>query len=92
LELIPERWLEGERCLEEHRGDERKAFQAFSVGPTNCIGKNLAYMEMRLILARVLWEFDMEMVQGEERGGNWRERVKAFGFLVKPDLMFRLVL
>jgi len=91
LEFIPERWLGREKCPEEHQGDERRVVQAFSVGPRNCIGKNLAYMEMKLILARVLWEFDLELVEGAEKGGDWRERVKAFGFWVKPSLMVRLV-
>ncbi|EME49048.1 hypothetical protein DOTSEDRAFT_49381 [Dothistroma septosporum NZE10] len=38
--------------------DERSAWQPFSFGPRNCLGKNwgknLAYAEMRLVLAKVL--------------------------------------
>ncbi|KAL8818092.1 MAG: hypothetical protein Q9223_003205 [Gallowayella weberi] len=38
------------------------AFNPFSLGPRNCLGRNLAYLELRLILSRLLWEFDFELV------------------------------
>ncbi|KAK4162922.1 cytochrome P450 [Cladorrhinum sp. PSN259] len=65
-DFIPERWLdvdefEGVRFNKERHG----ASQPFSVGPRNCIGKNLAYVEMRMILARLVWNFDLEL-SGEE--------------------------
>lgn len=34
--------------------------QPFIVGPYSCIGKSLAYMEVSLVLARMLWNFDWE--------------------------------
>lgn len=37
----------------------RAAFRPFSLGNRRCIGQNLAYLEMRLILARLLWAFDI---------------------------------
>lgn len=54
-EFIPERWLDDERF----KDDNKAAFQPFSVGPRNCVGKNLAYFEMRIVLARLLWNFDL---------------------------------
>lgn len=39
----------------------REGSQPFSTGPRGCIGRNLAYIEMRLILASFLWEFDVEV-------------------------------
>lgn len=54
-EFIPERWLDDERFV----NDNKAAFQPFSVGPRNCVGRNLAYFEMRLVLARVLYNFDL---------------------------------
>jgi cytochrome P450 len=48
----------------------------FSHGPRNCPGKSLAYMEIRLILARVLFEFDLQLQQ-ESR--DWLSRLKVFG-------------
>ena len=56
--FIPERFLGGE----EFKNECFDVMQPFSVGPRNCIGRNLAYAEMRLILCRFLWNFDVERV------------------------------
>ncbi|RKF80347.1 Cytochrome P450 monooxygenase aclL [Golovinomyces cichoracearum] len=61
MEFVPERWYKDERCPERYRSDKRKVMQPFSQGPRNCIGKNLAMNEMRMIIAHVLWNFDMEL-------------------------------
>jgi cytochrome P450 len=45
----------------------RDASQPFSYGPRNCIGRNLAYVEMKLIIARLVWTFDLE----NATGGTW---------------------
>lgn len=58
-EFIPERWLDDPRFA----GDAKRALQPFSIGPRNCIGKNLAYAEMRLILARLIWNFDLRATE-----------------------------
>jgi len=57
--FIPERFL-GDPKFDL---DKKDALQPFSVGPRNCLGRNLAYAEMRLILARVIWNFDMELAE-----------------------------
>ena len=63
--------------------DRRDAFKPFSDGPRNCIGRNLAYHEMRLILAKVLWGFDLELAEGSGRGddgvGREAEDICALG-------------
>jgi cytochrome P450 len=41
---------------------KKGAFNPFSLGPRGCLGVNLAYLEMRVILARVVWELEWEMV------------------------------
>ena len=46
------------------------AFNPFSLGPRNCLGRNLAWLEMRLILAHLLWTFDVSIPQ-DERVGPW---------------------
>ena len=63
LSFLPERWLP--KAMQEpspFAQDQRLAVQPFSVGPRKCIGKHLAWAEMRLILARVVWAFDVEVV------------------------------
>lgn len=64
--FIPERWLEpGLPGYDaNYETDLKKGMQPFSLGPRGCIGKNLSYLEMRLILTRILWNFDVESVDG----------------------------
>lgn len=54
-QFIPARWL-------EDMGDNREAFQPFGIGPRTCIGRYIAMVEMRLILAKLLWKFNWELL------------------------------
>jgi len=58
-EFIPERWMDDPRFVK----DDRASFQPFSYGPRDCIGRNLAYVEMRLVLTRLLFEFNLELAE-----------------------------
>ncbi|OBS23183.1 hypothetical protein FPOA_03738 [Fusarium poae] len=66
-EFVPERWLDDPLYV----NDCKAVLQPFSMGPRDCIGKNLAYVEMRLLLARLLWKFDVELIP-ESR--NWNDQ------------------
>ncbi|CAE7214985.1 hypothetical protein PTT_05647 [Pyrenophora teres f. teres 0-1] len=66
-EFLPQRWL-GDPEFEE---DKRHCVQPFSVGPRDCIGKNMAYHEMRLLMAKVLYNFDMELCP---ESNNWLDQ------------------
>lgn len=60
-EFIPERWTtQPELTL------EKGAFFPFIHGRYGCIGKQLAYNEMRLVTARVVQEFDIAFAPGED--------------------------
>ncbi|KAI7787288.1 benzoate 4-monooxygenase cytochrome p450 [Diaporthe eres] len=61
--FAPERWLpsSSQDPSSPFYADKRDAIQPFSYGPRNCVGRHLAYNEMRLIMARLLWEFDMRL-------------------------------
>lgn len=56
----PERWLRPE----EEEAFDKTAFIPFGYGPTGCVGKSLAWMEMRLMLATVLRRFDLSFAPG----------------------------
>ncbi|KAL1848517.1 hypothetical protein Daus18300_013570 [Diaporthe australafricana] len=71
--FIPDRWLNDRRF----DNDKKDVFQPFSFGPRNCIGMNLAFVELRLILARVIFNFDMELAP-ESRG--WADDQELFSF------------
>ncbi|KAL4868462.1 hypothetical protein BDV12DRAFT_209262 [Aspergillus spectabilis] len=58
-EFLPERWL-GERD-QDH--DKNSIFQPFIVGGHNCLGHNLARVELRLVLAHLVHQFDNEAVE-----------------------------
>ncbi|KAF2727369.1 putative benzoate 4-monooxygenase cytochrome P450 [Polyplosphaeria fusca] len=83
--FIPERWL-----LEEApslcANDQKDAMQPFSLGPRGCLGKSLAYFEIRSVLSRVLWHFDLEL---EDESRNWIDQ-KEFVFWDKPSLWVKL--
>ncbi|KAF1976980.1 cytochrome P450 [Bimuria novae-zelandiae CBS 107.79] len=80
----PERWLQEVYTdpASPFHNDRRDAHRPFSFGPRDCIGRNLAYHEMRLILAMVLWNFDLKLDEGME---NW-ENQPIFGIWAKPPL------
>ena len=80
--FVPERWLGDNK----YAGDQRDVFQPFSVGPRNCIGRSLAYMETRLILAKLIWNFDLELMP-ESR--HW-DIQKTFLLYEKGPLYSRL--
>ena len=82
--FIPERWL-GEDP--RYAGDKREASQPFSTGPHGCIGRTLAYAEIRLIIARVLFEFDLELMESSEL---WQENLKCYILWQVDPLMVKL--
>jgi cytochrome P450 len=55
--------------LEEFQGDgqanlAKRAFVPFSLGSRSCIGKNLAYMEMSVLLALIMYKADWMVPEG----------------------------
>jgi len=86
--FIPERWIDP-----AYASDNKKAMQPFSLGPRGCIGKHLSYMEMRLILGRLLWNFDLVSVDGAAKWNPDGEMkyMRAFNTWEKPDLLMKLV-
>ncbi|KAK4238426.1 cytochrome P450 [Achaetomium macrosporum] len=82
-DFVPERSLDEDPT---YAADRRDALQPFQVGPRNCIGKNLAYIEMRLIMAHLLLEFDLELTPEMV---DWEKQEVYVTWLKKP-LMVRL--
>ncbi|KAI0965286.1 benzoate 4-monooxygenase cytochrome P450 [Xylaria arbuscula] len=54
----PQRWV-------EDSGDNLEACIPFGIGPRTCIGRNIAWMELRLIISKLLWSFDWVPVTKE---------------------------
>jgi cytochrome P450 len=64
LDYNPYRWLsedEGNQLMyiPSHK------FLAFNSGPRICPGKDIAAMQMKTIVSAVVWNFDLEVVEGQ---------------------------
>ncbi len=55
-DFIPERWTSRPELVLN-----KTSFYPFSTGPYNCVGKPLAMMELRSVVARVVNEFEVEL-------------------------------
>ncbi|KAL9085467.1 MAG: hypothetical protein Q9165_007617 [Trypethelium subeluteriae] len=87
-DFIPERWLENRDPV--FQNDDRAAHQPFGVGPRNCIGKNLAYAETKLIMCKVLWNFDISLDEAKMGAqGEWLNQ-KSYGLWEKKPLWVNL--
>ncbi|KAK8069988.1 hypothetical protein PG994_006604 [Apiospora phragmitis] len=83
-EFHPERWL-GDP---EYADDRRELFQPFTIGPRDCLRKMLAHAEIRMVLATMVLNFDMELAEDKP---NLLKEMRAYGvFWSKPDLNLRL--
>ncbi|KAM3533606.1 hypothetical protein MY4038_003169 [Beauveria bassiana] len=87
-QFLPERWLPASHPRYEARfdGDNRAVFKPFSHGPRDCIGKNLAYAEMRLLAARMLRSFEVT-IEGQS---EWQTKQRMFGLWEKIPLNVRV--
>ncbi len=56
----PERWLvtgeDGKEEFDAHAGPHL----AFGLGPRGCFGRRLAYLQMRIILVMMIWNFELK--------------------------------
>ncbi|KAM7185510.1 cytochrome P450 [Naviculisporaceae sp. PSN 640] len=76
----PDRWLDPEST------DVKAASQPFVLGPRACIGQNFALMEVYLIVAKMFWKYDMELVNTDL---DWEKQSRLHIMWWKPDLMVR---
>lgn len=89
MEFRPERWIpEG---LGPDTRTNKNVLASFSWGAHSCIGKALAYHEMRYVLARIVLAYDLELKPGfnveEFRGGMQNMRTT----LLEHDLHMRVI-
>jgi cytochrome P450 len=94
LTFAPERWLESER--DKFPRHIKEASQPFLTGPRGCIGKNLSYIEQRLIICHLLWNFDLELAREfSEANKLWTfqddmKHMVSYLIWEKPDLWVKL--
>ncbi|EUC39618.1 hypothetical protein COCMIDRAFT_10305 [Bipolaris oryzae ATCC 44560] len=77
----PERWTD-EDCT-----DDLDASQPFSYGTRACMGRSLGWMELQTIMAKIIYRFDMELVDDTV---DWHRDSRMHTLWEKPSLMVRL--
>lgn len=78
LVFNPDRWFD------EYQGnDDLEASQPFSLGARGCLGKSLGWMEMRQILAKLLYNFDLELADPDL---DWHRDSRMYTLWSKPHL------
>ncbi|KAG5641438.1 hypothetical protein DXG03_005231 [Asterophora parasitica] len=92
--FIPKRWLpatlqaELEPALfsdQENVILNTSAFIPFSVGASNCVGKNLAWMEMSMIVCLLVQAFEVRFAEGYDTR-RWDEDIMDYFVIVNRQL------
>lgn len=86
-EFIPERWIETTGYT-----TTRDAFIPFSYGPTNCVGRPLAMMELRYVIATLVRNFDMEFDLAKGRPAEWLAAQEDRFTMVNGQLNVKILL
>ncbi|MCJ1250804.1 hypothetical protein MMC30_008032 [Trapelia coarctata] len=89
-DYLPERWIlssEGPPLSSVELA--QSAWNPFLLGPRGCVGRGLAWMELAVTMAWVIWRFDFRMTkgslgrigEGKEGASGERHRVNEFQML-----------
>lgn len=71
LQFRPKRWIVGEAgSTADSVALAESAFCAFSAGSRGCVGKNMAWLEMRIVMAKTLWKFEIKQDPSNNLGGG----------------------
>jgi len=81
--FLPERWFSKGAPAGEHNA---AAFIPFSYGPAICVGRNLALMEMRMLLCWVLRRFRFSKAPGVDYG-EWERKIRDWILLHQEPLV-----
>ncbi|KAI9924238.1 hypothetical protein MW887_007188 [Aspergillus wentii] len=66
FKYAPERWIEEDGDHDDTLSKQniklaKAAFCPFSIGPRSCVAKNMAWAELTLIIARIVFRYDMRL-------------------------------
>jgi cytochrome P450 len=82
-EFLPDRFLPDAIRPAEFDNDRRNNQKPFGLGARSCMGKSFALAEMRLVLARLVWRFDLSLAPGKQV--DWNE-LKTFMVVQKEPI------
>ncbi|OCK77036.1 cytochrome P450 [Lepidopterella palustris CBS 459.81] len=81
-DFIPERWIDEERPAKFNH--DVRTFIPFTIGQFACLGKNLAYQELRMFMGAVVRNFDFKFAPGFDIK-EFEKSIKYKGtFLIGP--------
>ncbi|KAI6084197.1 cytochrome P450 [Hypoxylon rubiginosum] len=85
----PQRWLsvDHEKWDPAFKTDSTDSFFPFGRGPRACIGQAQAWRQMKLLVAKVLWTFDVEMVPNQDF--NFKRDFRLYAMWEKPKFWVR---
>jgi len=91
LSFQPQRWLPASHPLHDpaFANDHLKSMHPFSLGPRICMGREMAWMQAKLFLAKVLWRLDVVEVEGQSF--DLERDLRHYGFFEKPEVYVRFV-
>lgn len=79
-EFRPERW-------EDIPSQEAVPFLPFTRGRYACVGKNLAMMEMRMVISRLALRYDIGVAKEDEKGmEEWEDKSLDTFIMTTPPL------
>jgi hypothetical protein len=58
--FLPERWLVRGKDGREEYDAQAGPHLAFGLGPRGCFGRRLAYLQMRIIMVLMIWNFELK--------------------------------
>lgn len=66
----PERWIvdPDNGVSKESVAIAQSAYCSFSIGPRGCVVRGLAMMEIMIVVARLVWLYDMRIAEGTDVG------------------------
>lgn len=88
-EFLPERWLDGEGS---ELVRDRRAWIPFGYGSHACGGRALAMEELKLIVTRIVGEFDISFGDETFRYDEWKESWKDYFLTVIENIDLRFLL
>ncbi|KAI3456693.1 hypothetical protein Pfo_013356 [Paulownia fortunei] len=61
LEFKPERWISPTGGIKH---EPSYKFPAFNVGPRTCLGKEMAFTQMKMVAATIIYHYNIQLVEG----------------------------
>jgi cytochrome P450 len=89
----PERWINENQDNDSGVQRTHEAFFGFSQGPRGCVGKHLAYTEMSMAVAYIVWHLEIQLaneldgeVETRKNIPDWVSEMRARGELATSDM------